>query len=539
MPSPLGAAAALLALLASQSPSHFAHASSSSPSPADISPMIAGFSEFVSGEGFLAVPVGTVQRPPREAKSKGKRAGQAFESQLENKDFFYATDVNIGSPPQRVTVLVDTGSSELWVNPDCRTALTTAQSQQCVGFGRYDPGQSQTPPDGPFGKEVINYGDPSDQTTQTSVSIRYYRDTITLGKASIANQTFGVVSASQGQSQGILGLAPALKGGVNSDKPYSLVLNTMAAQGVIASRVFSLDLRHSAADQGAVIYGGVDRSKFVGRLERRPVVRGVQGEYRLAVELNTVGVTLSSKPRSFDVDGEDANVMLDSGTTVSRMHSNVALPILEALDARDDGEGYYKVPCSMARTRGSVDFGFGGKTIRVPLSEFILDLTGSSSVCYVGLVLTTDQQILGDSVLRAGYFVFDWDNEAVHVAQAANCGKADIVAVGSGPDAVPRVTGNCREDDARPTGTDEPTRTRHSNYPTEAYTTVYTVTSCPTIDPSCKTGAVVTQTIKPGPSGIGSGGGDDNAGTRAGAARWLPVVMAALSLTMVYGGGVW
>lgn len=351
------------------------------------------------------------------------------------------------------------------MNPDCSTALTEAQSRQCVGFGRYDPDRSSTPPEGPFGKEVINYGDPSDRTTQTSVEIRYYRETLWLGKARIVNQTLGVVAASKGQSQGILGLAPSLKGGADGSKPYSLVLNTMADQGVIASRVYSLDLRRSAADQGAVIYGGVDRSKFVGRLERRPVVRGVQGEYRLAVELSTVGVTLSSRPRSFRVDGDDANVMLDSGTTVSRMHSNVASPILEALDAHDDGEGYYQVPCSMARVRGSVDFGFGGKTIRVPLSEFILDLTGSASVCYVGLVLTTDQQILGDSVLRAGYFVFDWDNQAVHVAQAANCGRPDIVAVSSGPDAVPQVTGNCREDEAGPTGTAEVRFSRPSRDP--------------------------------------------------------------------------
>lgn len=85
MPSSLGVAAALLA-------SQLVHGLASSPSPADRPPMMAGFSEFTSGEGFLAVPVGTVQRPARQAKSKDKRAGQAYESQLENKDFFYATD---------------------------------------------------------------------------------------------------------------------------------------------------------------------------------------------------------------------------------------------------------------------------------------------------------------------------------------------------------------------------------------------------------------------------------------------------------------
>ncbi|OAQ94321.1 candidapepsin-4 precursor [Purpureocillium lilacinum] len=467
---------------------------------------IMGFANAVAGDGFLALPVGTVARPPRPQNAKGRRAN-AFEDQLKNMDFFYATDVNIGSPAQKVTVLVDTGSSELWVNPDCTTAPTQQQYRQCLNFGKYDPRKSKTPPVGPFGSEEINYGDPTDQSTQTSVKIRYYADTVALGQAKITNQTFGVVSESEGQSQGIMGLAPDLRGGFDAEGPYSLLLNTMAKQGVIASRVFAMDLRHSDSEYGAIIYGGLDKSKFIGTLEKRPIVRGLKNEYRLAVELSTVGVTLKSS-RNFKVAGKDANVMLDSGTTLSRMHSAVALPILQALDAQDDGEGYYQVPCSMRSSGGSVDFGFGSKTVRVPLKDFIMDLAGSTRVCYVGMVLTTDQQILGDSVLRAGYFVFDWDNEAVHIGQAANCGKNDIVAVSSGTSAVPAVTGNCKESDAAFTGGSAvPTRTRSGSLPTSAYTTVYTITSCPGFDRSCSTGAVTTQTVEAAPTATGDGSG--------------------------------
>ncbi|KAJ6444054.1 secreted aspartic proteinase [Purpureocillium lavendulum] len=484
---------------------------------------IMGFANAVAGDGFLALPVGTVSRPSRPPNSKGRRAN-AFEDQLKNMDFFYATDV-----------LVDTGSSELWVNPDCSTAPSQQQYRQCLTFGKYDPRKSKTPPVGPFGSEEINYGDPTDQSTQTSVKIRYYADTVALGEAKIKNQTFGVVSESEGQSQGIMGLAPDLRAGFDNEGPYSLLLNTMAKQGVIASRVFAMDLRHSDSEYGAIIYGGLDKSKFIGTLEKRPIVRGLKNEYRLAVELSTIGVTLKSS-RNFKVAGKDANVMLDSGTTLSRMHSAVALPILQALNAQDDGEGYYQVPCSMRSNGGSVDFGFGGKTVRVPLKDFIMDLAGSTRVCYVGMVLTSDQQILGDSVLRAGYFVFDWDNEAVHIAQAANCGKNDIVAVSSGTSAVPSVTGNCKESDAAFTGgTAIPTRTGSGNLPTSAYTTVYTVTSCPAFDLSCSTGAVTTKTVEAAATATGGGsggdGGDgDSAGVRPEAMTSILVVLGALTM---------
>jgi hypothetical protein len=188
--------------------------------------------------------------------------------------------VSIGTPPQRVRVLVDTGSSELWVNPDCSTAPTAFQQSQCIEFGRYTPGRSTTPPSGPVGTQEIRYGDPTDPNTITSAQITYYSDTLTISGATIKNQTFGVVLASKGQSTGILGLAPDTRAGYQKDTPYSLLLNSMANQGVIKSRAYALDLRHADHLTGAIIYGGLDKSKFVGTLGKVPLIPGQGGEAR-------------------------------------------------------------------------------------------------------------------------------------------------------------------------------------------------------------------------------------------------------------------
>ncbi|TQW01011.1 hypothetical protein V2A60_002029 [Cordyceps javanica] len=402
--------------------------------------------------GYLAIPVGTI---PRTRLTTEKRAKRPIETTLENREFFYAAQIGIGTPPQNITVLIDTGSSELWVNPDCSTARAQ-DAQQCASFGRYEPGKSRTPPTGPFGSEEIRFGDPTDTSTLTSVNITYFTDKIAFGRLSIKNQTFGVVTASERQSQGILGLAPDLHEGFRSGEPYSLVLNSMARQRVIASRVFSLDLRHSDAKSGALIYGGLDRSRFIGTLDRVPIINGLEGEARLAVSLRTVGMTLppSRASTTYAVQGDDfddGNVMLDSGTTISRLKANVARPILTALDVKPDGNtGYYQIPCASRNRTGSVDFGFGGDgddgrvtMVRVPFKDFIINV-GDPDTCYVGIAVTAGQQILGDTVLRAGYFVFDWDNKAVHIAQAADCGDPDIVRIGKGENAVPSVKSNCR-----------------------------------------------------------------------------------------------
>jgi hypothetical protein len=53
--------------------------------------------------------------------------------------FFYSIDVTLGTPGDKVTVNLDTGSAELWVNPVCEKAQ---QPQFCANFGHF--GESST-----------------------------------------------------------------------------------------------------------------------------------------------------------------------------------------------------------------------------------------------------------------------------------------------------------------------------------------------------------------------------------------------------------
>ncbi|KAK6225013.1 eukaryotic aspartyl protease [Colletotrichum tabaci] len=447
------------------------------------------FPRATEGKGFIAMPVRQV-RPDLGHLTKR----EAIEVVLRNREFYYSTDIMIGTPAQQVTVLLDTGSSELWVNPDCSTAPSAAQAKQCSAAGQYNPRNSRTPPTGPIGTRRLNYGDPSDPNTQTSAEIAYYTDSITMGASVLVNQTFGVVTKSDGIATGIMGLAPDLKAGFEPGKPYSLVLNSLADQGLIESRIFSLDLRHQSADSGMLIYGGVDKGKFIGELQRVPMVNGAKGEPRLAVELTGIGMTLANSAETYALAPADKNVMLDSGTTLTRLHPTLARPILADLKATIDTDGYWTAACSL-RDSGSdsyVTFTFGKKTIRVPLSDFILDLGPRDGQCYVGLVTTTDQQILGDSMMRAGYFVFDWDNLAVHMAQANDCGKEEIVAVGKGSDAVPSgVIGLC-DGPATPDGDGQPvTSAVSSSAPSASDTPIVSPTGLP---------VTITQTVDSSPA---------------------------------------
>ena len=52
--------------------------------------------------------------------------------------------MDIGTPPQPQYVQLDTGSFELWVNPNCSTLATAIDTRFCESVGHYDPGASST-----------------------------------------------------------------------------------------------------------------------------------------------------------------------------------------------------------------------------------------------------------------------------------------------------------------------------------------------------------------------------------------------------------
>jgi hypothetical protein len=139
--------------------------------------------------------------------------------------------VSIGSNSQPVTVVLDTGSSELWVNPTCATVQSPTNLAYCNSLPRYDPTTSSTSVNlgTPF---VIHYGKGDTQGT-------YYTDDIKIGTGSLDNQQFGVASESVDIQAGILGVGP--------HTPlfnYPSLVENLAAQKQINSVAFGLDLHN-------------------------------------------------------------------------------------------------------------------------------------------------------------------------------------------------------------------------------------------------------------------------------------------------------
>lgn len=65
--------------------------------------------------------------------------------------------VDIGAPPQQQYVQLDTGSFELWVNPNCSALKNAIDRRFCESVGNYDPGASSTSTQLDGSKELV-YG---------------------------------------------------------------------------------------------------------------------------------------------------------------------------------------------------------------------------------------------------------------------------------------------------------------------------------------------------------------------------------------------
>lgn len=211
---------------------------------------------FVEREGMLRFPMKVAKGATSRHLKRQTEAGLANQQ----TGFFYTIELVMGTPGRAVNVNFDTGSSELWVNPNC---AKSADPEYCKSFGLF--GESSSFND-LKNNNTLRYG-------RGSASIEYGYDYVTVGSAKINQQVFGVAYDSDFHTTGIMGAGPSLNGW---DSPYSYVLDNLLAQKFIKSRAFSLDLRHIGSDRGAVVFGGIDTKKFTGHLEKRPIIPAAQ-----------------------------------------------------------------------------------------------------------------------------------------------------------------------------------------------------------------------------------------------------------------------
>lgn len=421
-----------------------------------------------AGPGFISVPLSATKS---DALLR-KRAEVSGTTEIEIPNFRthgYSIELNIGTPPQKVEVIVDTGSYELWVNPDCsksshaknetidgKTIITVdsplSDPDECKKRGQYDASKSTTAGKTELKDTVFQYAD------FTTAEIAYAKDKIVIGGVSIDSQIFGVAKSSNQTGVGIMGFGPPPYG-FNNSNFYPMVLTTMAKQGAIKSPAFSLHLNDFNASEGSVVFGGVDKKKYTGSLAKIPFqtveFEASNGDkfghssYYVTIKsmkLTPPGTTSTSK--TYDL-ATNALVSLDSGSSNNILPPGLAAQVCTDLKGTPSPNGgNCRVDCSIRQQSGGITVELDGKSILVPYYNLINEET-FREVASCSLMISDNHMfgnppsgLLGAPFLRSAYAVFDWGNSNLHIAQSADCGS-NIVAIGTGADAVPSGNGEC------------------------------------------------------------------------------------------------
>jgi len=187
-----------------------------------------------------------------------------------------------------------------------------------------------------------------------------------------------------------------------------------------------------------VLFGGVDTEKYVGDMMRVDILpdEKLGGAYtHFTINMTSMKAKSPSGEDTLTSEGYPIQVVLDSGTTLTFLPADLVTQVWEEAGVEFNDilkEGL--IPCSRRNSPGLFVFGFGGPDgpkIEVPMDELVLDLTlggappfpGNSQykgqdACLFGVQPFTEAPyILGDTLLRSAYVVYDLVNNQIGLAQ--------------------------------------------------------------------------------------------------------------------------
>jgi len=313
---------------------------------------------------------------------------------LNNKNTGYYGEIQVGTPGQALTVIFDTGSSNLWV-PNAAGA-----------WGRqrwYDTNASAT--------YVASADDFHIRYGSGPVSGRFCRDTLAIGEVALSNFSFAEVSDTSGirgwsrmPFDGILGLGfPELAMGHGPT-----VMQALVESGQLERPVFGFYLGDNSP--GELVLGGVDPQHIVGDFMWTNVTDS--GYWSVALEAVKVG--------DFLTISLSKTAVIDSGTSLLAGPQREVKAIAVMLGAQTM-EGFYVVPCQQELP--SISFTLGGNDFTLSGEDLVIQRVGM--LCVLGLQsirLHTPMWVLGDVFMRKYYVQFDWGQRRVGFALASTSG---------------------------------------------------------------------------------------------------------------------
>jgi cathepsin D len=335
----------------------------------------------------------------------------------QNADSSYFGTLAIGTPPVSFDVILDTGSSDLWVaDQACTTGCSRIQLFNDLSSSTFHNLSE------PFN---IQYG-------SGAATGSLGQDVVQMAGFSVPNQIFGTVTqATSGllspPVSGLLGLAWQ---SIATSKATPF-WQTLASSGAWSDPVMAFQLTRfvngsNVNDQepgGSFTMGFVNSSLYTGNIDYQSVPSTPSYWILPMSSLSVQGSSISIP------SGSSSYSAIDTGTTLVGGPSSVIQNIFAQIPGSQPGtgnwQGYWTYPCT---TAVNVAISFGGPSWPISPADFQLTKISSSQCVGAFFELNTSGSapnwIIGDTFLKNVYSVFRYNPAAVGFAALSDTALA-------------------------------------------------------------------------------------------------------------------
>jgi saccharopepsin len=310
----------------------------------------------------------------------------------------YFSEISIGTPPQNFKVVLDTGSSNLWV------PSTQCGSIACYLHSKYDSSASKTYKENGTSFE-IRYG-------SGSLSGFVSRDDVIIGDIHIKDQLFAEATSEPGLAfafgrfDGIMGLGYDSISVNHIPPPFY----NMIDQGLVDEPVFAFYLG-STDQESEAVFGGIDEKHYTGKVVKLPVRR------KAYWEVDFDAITFGDQSASL----ENTGAIVDTGTSLIALPTTIAELLNQEIGAKKGWNGQYTVECKARDSLPDLTFTLTGHNFTIGAYDYILEVQGSCISAFMGMDFPEPVgplAILGDAFLRRWYSIYDLGNDSIGLAKA-------------------------------------------------------------------------------------------------------------------------
>lgn len=344
---------------------------------------------------------------------------------IESNNIGYVATIQVGAKKTPFKMLIDSGSADMWVpSSKCKNCGTSQQKLSTNISSSLKTSKESWD---------ITYGTGNAKGVLAT-------DDITIAGLTLKNYKFALATSesddfSSSPFDGLMGLAQQSLSNARSPTPIDALFNDK----LVSAPVMGYKLGDATANEsqsgsetnteerkratptqqdGQVTFGGVDSSKYTGKLVEIPNV-STQGFYEIPIQ----GVSVNGK--TIDKLSTGRTSILDTGTSLMVAPQSDAEAVHEQIPgAKSDGQGGFTVPCN---TTSTLSFKFGGQDwpllardlIFVPLNENQPDGDCISSLGG-GSVGQANEWLVGAAALKRLYFATNANKNVIGLGKLAN-----------------------------------------------------------------------------------------------------------------------